>query len=131
MGGGRVRAVKTEMSLVSLTKLTIDLCPGLAMEPITRQCPYLGRYDVVFVTRPPGADHGDSWSPRVGNERSRITYGENVAEVRAAKLPTTPAPVRCHQASVDGLNIGCTEPDLMEFATDCTDKALFSEFVFQ
>ncbi|XP_031777075.1 uncharacterized protein LOC100678593 isoform X4 [Nasonia vitripennis] len=80
----------------------------ITMEPTTRQCPYLGRYVVVVVTRPPG--HG---------------YAENVAEVRSARMTSTPQPTRCHQASVEGLNIGCTRPDLMEFATDCTDKALF------
>lgn len=88
------------------------------MEPMTRQCPYLGRYVVVVVTRPPGGAAGAHVSH---------SYAENVAEVRSARMTTTPQPTRCHQASVEGLNIGCTKPDLMEFATDCTDKALFSE----
>ncbi|XP_058793493.1 uncharacterized protein LOC131665560 isoform X1 [Phymastichus coffea] len=87
----------------------------ITMEPMTRQCPHLGRYDVVFVTKPPSNDYNDLWPPRA----------ENVAEMRAAKATTTQLPTRCLHTSVEGLSIGCTKPDIMEFATDCTDKALF------
>lgn len=91
------------------------------MEPMTRKCPHLGRYDVVFVTKPPSSDYNDLWPPRA----------ENVAEVRAAaKVTTTQLPTRCLHTSVGGLSIGCTKPDIMEFATDCTDKAMFSKFTY-
>ena len=90
------------------------------MEPMTRQCPHLGRYDVVYVTMPPTRDTN-------GAEHSRLNYGENIAEVRATKMMTTLATPRCLQTGVDGLNIGCTRPDLMEFDTDCHDKAQYSK----
>ncbi|XP_014203491.1 uncharacterized protein LOC106635848 [Copidosoma floridanum] len=105
--------------------LSVPYTTFITMEPMTRQCPHLGRYNVVFVTnKPPAGGEPSVWSTRV-HERIHGTY-ENVAEVRAVAEPTTtPLPVRCHHASVEGLNIGCTKPDLMEFATDCADKAHF------
>lgn len=112
------------------------------MEPVTRQCPYLGRYDAVFASRP--RDHHQqqfyhqqrqqhqmqqNHGLNIDNAISgQINNGGNVAEVRTATLPTLKyPPTRCHQANIDGLDIGCTKPDLMEFATDCSDKALFSK----
>ncbi|XP_023315059.1 uncharacterized protein LOC106652588 [Trichogramma pretiosum] len=143
--------------LSSFNPLSAPYTTFITMEPMTRQCPYLGRYSVVFVTKSASAEHNDVWPSRpslnnnnnnnglssqynannnnnnnnnnnvMTNHRRIDNVEENVAEVRSMQATTqSPAlPVRCHQARVEGLNIGCTKPDIMEFATDCTDKALF------
>lgn len=96
-----------------------DLYAFSASEPKTRQCPNLGRYEIVSLFRPPNADNVESVLA-VDGEQSVA----NAAEVHDVRVPSTAFPSQCHHGSVRRLDIGCRTPDRMEFATSCSDEAL-------
>lgn len=84
---------------------------------MTRQCPNLGRYEIVSF-RPPKAESIENILT-VDSEQQVIN-----AAVHAAG-PTTPfSPSQCHHNSVRRMEIGCRTPDRMEFALSCSDEAL-------
>lgn len=86
---------------------------------MTRQCPNLGRYEIVSLFRPPNADNVESVLAADGEQNVA-----NAAEVHDVRVPSTAFPSQCHQGSVRRLDIGCRTPDRMEFATSCSDEAL-------
>lgn len=90
-----------------------------ASDPMTRQCPNLGRYEIVSLFRPPNADSVEDILAVDGEQNVA-----NVAEVHDVRVPSTPFPKQCHHGSVRRLDIGCRTPDRMEFATSCSDEAL-------
>lgn len=87
----------------------------ITSDPITRQCPNLGRYEVVSLLHsnenPEGVLAGDG-------EQNMA----NAAEVQDVRVTSTPYPARCRYGSVRRLDIGCKTPDRMEFATSCSDE---------
>jgi len=89
-----------------------------ASDPMTRQCPNLGRYEIVSF-RPPNAENIENILA-VDSEQHVIN-----AEVHAVRIPTTPfPPSQCHHNSVRRMDIGCRTPDRMEFALSCSDETL-------
>jgi len=86
---------------------------------MTRQCPNLGRYEIVSLFRSPNADNIEDILA-ADSEQSVA----NAAEVHDVRVPSTPLPRQCHHGSVRRLDIGCRTPDRMEFATSCSDEAL-------
>ncbi|KAK2583583.1 hypothetical protein KPH14_009527 [Odynerus spinipes] len=95
----------------------------ITSDPMTRQCPYLGRYEIVSVMH---------WHSGEAVEDTLGLDGEvsiaNVVEVQDVRVTSTPFPRRCHHERVRWLDIGCRTPDRMEFATSCSDEAL-SEYL--
>ncbi|EFN82303.1 hypothetical protein EAI_09278 [Harpegnathos saltator] len=100
----------------------------ITSDPMTRQCPNLGRYEIVSLFRPPNADNVEDILAVDGEQNVA-----NAAEVHDVRMPSTPFPRQCHHGSVRRLDIGCRTPDRMEFATSCSDEALSgqisSEFI--
>ncbi|KAL6257622.1 hypothetical protein P5V15_011200 [Pogonomyrmex californicus] len=94
-----------------------------ASDPMTRQCPNLGRYEIVSLFRPPNADNVENVLTVDGEQNVA-----NAAEVHDVRVPSTAFPSQCHHGSVRRLDIGCRTPDRMEFATSCSDEAL-SEYL--
>lgn len=86
---------------------------------MTRQCPNLGRYEIVSLFRPPNTDNVEDILAADGEQNVA-----NAAEVHDVRVPSTPFPRQCHHGSVRRLDIGCRTPDRMEFATSCSDEAL-------
>jgi len=101
-----------------MTKLN-ELYAFSASDPMTRQCPNLGRYEIVSLFRPPNADNVESVLAVDGEQNIA-----NAAEVHDGRVPSTAFPSQCHHGSVRRLDIGCRTPDRMEFATSCSDEAL-------
>lgn len=95
----------------------------ITSDPMTRQCPYLGRYEIVSVMHWHSADNVED-TLGVDGELSIA----NVVEVQDVRVTSTPFPRRCHHERVRWLDIGCRTPDRMEFATSCSDEAL-SEYL--
>lgn len=95
-----------------------DLYAFSASDPMTRQCPNLGRYEIVSLFRPPNADNVESV---LAVDEQNVA---NAAEVHDVRVPSTAFPSQCHHGSVRRLDIGCRTPDRMEFATSCSDEAL-------
>lgn len=86
---------------------------------MTRQCPNLGRYEIVSF-RPPNAENIENILT-VDSEQNGVIN----AELNAIRIPTTPfPPSQCHHNSVRRMDIGCRTPDRMEFALSCSDEAL-------
>lgn len=86
---------------------------------MTRQCPNLGRYEIVSLVRPTNADSVENVLAVDGEQ-----HVANAAEMHDVRVPSTPFPSQCHHGSVRRLDIGCRTPDRMEFATSCSDEAL-------
>ncbi|XP_070510374.1 uncharacterized protein [Cardiocondyla obscurior] len=103
---------------------TMPYTTFITSDPMTRQCPNLGRYEIVSLFRPPNADSVDSMMA-ADNEQSVA----NAAEVQDVRVPSTAFPSQCHHGSVRRLDIGCRTPDRMEFATSCSDEALSADAV--
>ncbi|XP_047353947.1 uncharacterized protein LOC124950759 [Vespa velutina] len=95
----------------------------ITSDPMTRQCPYLGHYEIVSVMYWHSADNVED-TVGVDGEVSIA----NVVEVKDVRVTSTPFPRRCHHERVRWLDIGCRTPDRMEFATSCSDEAL-SEYL--
>lgn len=89
-----------------------------ATDPVTRQCPNLGRYEIVSVMDSRRNDHAED---KLGVDGEQDIA--NAAEVQDVRVTTTPYPVRCRYGSVRRLDIGCKTPDRMEFATSCSNEA--------
>lgn len=85
-----------------------------ASDPITRQCPNLGRYEIVSVLH-----SYNSVEDILGVDGEQNMA--NAAEVQDVRVTSTPYPGRCRYGSVRRLDIGCKTPDRMEFAT-CSDE---------
>ncbi|KAL6433350.1 hypothetical protein ACFW04_006486 [Cataglyphis niger] len=111
---------RSETRLVCHSVVPIDDHPS---DPITRQCPNLGRYEIVSLFRPPHADNVENLLAADGEQNVA-----NAAEMHDVRVPSTPFPNQCHHGSVRRLDIGCRTPDRMEFATSCSDEAL-SEYL--
>lgn len=92
---------------------------------MTRQCPYLGRYEIVSVMHWHSADNVED-TLGVDGELSIA----NVVEVQDVRVTSTPFPRRCHHERVRWLDIGCRTPDRMEFATSCSDEALSGKILY-
>ncbi|KZC07858.1 hypothetical protein WN55_09844 [Dufourea novaeangliae] len=90
----------------------------IASDPMTRQCPNLGRYKIVSVFHAHSNDSSDDILG--GGGRQNVA---NAAEVQDARVTPTPNPTRCRYGSVRQLDIGCKTPDRMEFASSCSDEA--------
>lgn len=97
-----------------------------ASDPITRQCPNLGRYEIVSVLH-----SYNSVEDILGVDGEQNMA--NAAEVQDVRVTSTPYPGRCRYGSVRRLDIGCKTPDRMEFAT-CSDETpsgkILGEFFF-
>ncbi|KAI4501038.1 hypothetical protein M0802_003841 [Mischocyttarus mexicanus] len=92
----------------------------ITSDPMTRQCPYLGRYEIVSVVH---------WHNTDDDEDTLGMDIANVVEVhQEVRVTSTPFPRRCHNERVRWLDIGCRTPDRMEFATSCSDESL-SEYL--
>ncbi|XP_029158756.1 uncharacterized protein LOC114931019 isoform X1 [Nylanderia fulva] len=102
---------------------TMPYTTFITSDPTTRQCPNLGRYEIVSLFRPPHADNVENLLAADGEQSVA-----NAAEVHDVRVPSTPSPSQCHHGSVRRLDIGCRAPDRMEFATSCSDEAL-SEYL--
>ncbi|XP_012059046.1 PREDICTED: LOW QUALITY PROTEIN: uncharacterized protein LOC105622233 [Atta cephalotes] len=102
---------------------TMPYTTFITSDPMTRQCPNLGRYEIVSLFRPPNADNVESVLAVDGEQNIA-----NAAEVHDGRVPSTAFPSQCHHGSVRRLDIGCRTPDRMEFATSCSDEAL-SEYL--
>ncbi|XP_023290432.1 uncharacterized protein LOC105703987 [Orussus abietinus] len=107
----------------TFTPHTAPYTTFITEEPMDRQCPYLGRYEVVSIKRlqaTSGAEEMSNTEVEIGSD------DENDARVQEVKLTSTlPPPAKqCHHGNVHGLDIGCRSPDRMEFATSCADEAL-------
>ncbi|XP_076757456.1 uncharacterized protein LOC143427313 [Xylocopa sonorina] len=89
----------------------------ITSDPITRQCPNLGRYEIVSVLH---SQNGDSDEDMLAVEGEQNMA--NAAEVQDVRVTPTPYPGRCRYGSVRQLDIGCKTPDRMEFATSCSDE---------
>ena len=87
-----------------------------APDPITRQCPNLGRYEIVSVLHNHNSDKAEDILGVDGEPMA------NAAEVQDVRVTSTPNPGRCRYGSVRRLDIGCKTPDRMEFATSCSDE---------
>ncbi|KAK1123682.1 hypothetical protein K0M31_008380 [Melipona bicolor] len=85
-------------------------------DPITRQCPNLGRYEIVSVLHNHNSDKAENILGVDGEPMA------NAAEVQDVRVTSTPNPGRCRYGSVRRLDIGCKTPDRMEFATSCSDE---------
>ncbi|XP_068986355.1 uncharacterized protein [Bombus flavifrons] len=81
-------------------------------DPITKQCPNLGRYKIVSVLH---NHNGDKAEDILGVDGEPMV---NAAEVQDVRVTSTPYPGRCRYR----LDIGCKTPDRMEFATSCNDE---------
>ncbi|XP_076221322.1 uncharacterized protein LOC116424529 isoform X2 [Nomia melanderi] len=90
----------------------------ITSEPMTRQCPNLGRYEIVSVLHSHQNDNPDDMLG--GDGEPNVA---NAAEVQDGRVTSTPYPGRCRYGSVRRLEIGCKTPDRMEFATSCSDEA--------
>ncbi|XP_011338027.2 uncharacterized protein LOC105279739 [Ooceraea biroi] len=102
---------------------TMPYTTFITSDPMTRQCPNLGRYEIVSLFRSPNADNIEDILAADGEQNVA-----NAAEVHDVRVPSTPLPRQCHHGSVRRLDIGCRTPDRMEFATSCSDEAL-SEYL--
>ncbi|XP_070154200.1 uncharacterized protein [Polyergus mexicanus] len=102
---------------------TMPYTTFITSDPITRQCPNLGRYEIVSLFRPPHADNVENLLAADGEQNVA-----NAAEMHDVRMPSTPFPSQCHHGSVRRLDIGCRTPDRMEFATSCSDETL-SEYL--
>ncbi|XP_043280833.1 uncharacterized protein [Venturia canescens] len=90
----------------------------------TRQCPYLGHYEVVYVMRSHVSEYAEENFIPDGEQRLSEN-DDNVAQVQEVRITsTTPFPRPCHHTSLPGLDIGCERSDRMKFATSCSDEAL-------
>ncbi|OAD57436.1 hypothetical protein WN48_01987, partial [Eufriesea mexicana] len=89
----------------------------ITSDPITRQCPNLGRYEIVSVLHSHNG-HNAKDILSVDNEQNMA----NAAEVQDVRVTSTLYPGRCRYGSVRRLDIGCKTPDRMEFATSCSDE---------
>ncbi|KYM75816.1 hypothetical protein ALC53_13881 [Atta colombica] len=103
---------------------TMPYTTFITSDPMTRQCPNLGRYEIVSLFRPPNADNVESVLAVDGEQNIA-----NAAEVHDGRVPSTAFPSQCHHGSVRRLDIGCRTPDRMEFATSCSDEALSADAV--
>ncbi|KYQ47131.1 hypothetical protein ALC60_13877 [Trachymyrmex zeteki] len=103
---------------------TMPYTTFITSDPMTRQCPNLGRYEIVSLFRPPNADNVESVLAVDGEQNVA-----NAAEVHDGRVPSTAFPTQCHHGSVRRLDIGCRTPDRMEFATSCSDEALSADAV--
>ncbi|XP_015171303.1 PREDICTED: uncharacterized protein LOC107063752 isoform X2 [Polistes dominula] len=125
-----------EMQLSKWSKEPDDVCNSttfnsystpfttfITSDPMTRQCPYLGRYEIVSVVQWHSADNVED-TLEVDGELSIA----NVVKVQNVRVTSTPFPRRCHHERVRWLDIGCRTPDRMEFTTSCSDEAL-SEYL--
>ncbi|XP_076300655.1 uncharacterized protein LOC143218918 isoform X2 [Lasioglossum baleicum] len=90
----------------------------ITSEPTTRQCPNLGRYEIVSVLHSHTSDNSEDLLGVDGDPNMA-----NAAEVQDGTVTSTPYPARCRYGSVRRLEIGCKTPDRMEFATSCSDEA--------
>lgn len=100
-----------------------------ASDLTTRQCPYLGQYEVVFVMRAHvnGEYSAESFGPEGDEGLSQDE--DNVAQVRKVRMTsTTPFPMPCHATSLSALDIGCERSDRMKFPTSCSDETLSGKF---
>ncbi|XP_076236438.1 uncharacterized protein LOC143180532 [Calliopsis andreniformis] len=86
----------------------------ITTDPVTRQCPNLGRYEIVSVMHSRTNDHAED---KLGIDGEQNIA--NAAEVQDVRVTSTPYPGRCRYGSVSRLDIGCKIPDRMEFA--CSD----------
>ncbi|XP_076684743.1 uncharacterized protein LOC143377407 [Andrena cerasifolii] len=89
----------------------------ITSDPMTRQCPNLGRYEIVSVLH---SHTGDRAEDTLGVDGEQNIA--NVAEVQDIRVTSTPYPGRCRYGSVRRLDIGCKIPDRMEFVTSCSDE---------
>ncbi|XP_078041794.1 uncharacterized protein LOC144472508 [Augochlora pura] len=90
----------------------------ITSEPMSRQCPNLGRYEIVSVLHSHSSDNADDLLGVDGDPNMA-----NAAEVQDGTATLTPYPSRCEYGSVRRLDIGCKRPDRMEFATSCSNEA--------
>ncbi|XP_076397641.1 uncharacterized protein LOC100884026 isoform X2 [Megachile rotundata] len=90
----------------------------IATDPMTKQCPNLGRYEIVSVLH---SHVGENPDEILGEEDEQNIA--NAAEVQDVRVTSTPYPGRCRYGSVRRLDIGCKTPDRMEFATSCSDES--------
>ncbi|XP_046145131.1 uncharacterized protein LOC114871505 isoform X3 [Osmia bicornis bicornis] len=90
----------------------------IATDPMTKQCPNLGRYEIVSVLH---SHAGENPEEILGVEGEPNMA--NAAEVQDVRVTSTPYPGRCRYGSVRRLDIGCKTPDRMEFATSCSDES--------
>ncbi|XP_020284906.1 uncharacterized protein LOC109855264 [Pseudomyrmex gracilis] len=102
---------------------TMPYTTFITSDPMTRQCPNLGRYEIVSLVRSTNADSVENVLAVDGEQ-----HVANAAEMHDVRVPSTPFPSQCHHGSVRRLDIGCRTPDRMEFATSCSDEAL-SEYL--
>ncbi|KOC61835.1 hypothetical protein WH47_06179 [Habropoda laboriosa] len=83
-------------------------------EPITRQCPNLGRYEIVSVLHSRSNYNVDEALGLDGEQNMA-----SAAEVQDVRVTPTLYPGSCRYGNVRRLDIGCKTPDRMEFATSC------------
>ncbi|XP_066584217.1 uncharacterized protein [Prorops nasuta] len=96
---------------------------------MTRQCPYLGRYEIRRSSTDFPASGNSDYSDDILNFEEQ--GGGNVAEVQDARATTSPffLPSRCNHESVRRLDIGCRSPDRMEYASSCAEETLSVEYL--
>ncbi|KAG7212444.1 hypothetical protein KM043_012759 [Ampulex compressa] len=95
----------------------------ITSEPMTRQCPNFGRYEVVSLLPSRSFDNAEDVLG-VDGEQNMV----NAAEVQDAGVTSAPLLRPCNYDSVRRLDIGCKTPDRMELATSCIDEEL-SEYM--